>query len=40
LYKYNLQIDWIISLISIIWYCKNKSISIERDLTIEDVYKE
>ncbi len=40
LYKYNLQIDWIIDLISTIWYCKNGFIPIGRDLTIENIYKE
>ncbi len=40
LYEYNLQIDWIIGLISIIWHYKNRSILIKRDLAIEDIYKE
>ncbi len=40
LYKYNLQINWIINLISTTWHHKNKFISIKRDLTIGNVYKE
>ncbi len=40
LYEYNLQIDWIISLISITWHYKNRSISIKKDLIIKDIYKE
>ncbi len=40
LYEYNSQIDWIIGLISTIWYRKNRSIPIERDLVIKDIYKE
>ncbi len=39
LYEYNPQIDWITGLIFTIWHCKNRSISIGRDLIIEDVYK-
>ncbi len=39
LYKYNLQIDWIIDLISIIQYRESRSIPIKRDSIIENAYR-